>query len=111
MPAAHRYRPEVLELLERHGLRPRPESDPAAVYDLLKSLYAFEVRRLRLGHQEKERVLGPQPIEDLRRGLAELLDRYPVLRLPSHHWVERRGAAPAEEVPEGERQRDQSPDR
>lgn len=87
MPA-HAYRPEILALLERHGLRPRPESDPAAVYDLLKSIYTFEVRRLRLLHQEKERVLGPQPVDDLRRGLAALLDRYPALRLPSHHWVE-----------------------
>lgn len=96
MPARHRYRPEILELLERHGILPRPESDPAAVYDLLKSLYTFEVRRLRLDHQEKERVLGPQPIEDLRRGLATLLDRYAALRLPSHHWVDRAPASPRE---------------
>jgi hypothetical protein len=84
-----RYRPEVLEELARHGLVPRPETTPGRVYDLLKSIYAFEVREAKLRHRERARVLGPQPLDALRADLRALLDRYPVLRLPPHLWLER----------------------
>ena len=84
-----RYRPEVLELLAAHGFVPRPETPPERVYDLLKALYTFEIRVARLRHQEKERVLGPQPLDEYRREIQALQDRYPVLRLPAHHWLER----------------------
>jgi hypothetical protein len=88
-PVMLRYRPEVLHLLSAHGIVPRPESPPERVYELLKSIYTFEIRAAKLRHREKERVLGPQPVDALRREVAALQDRYPVLRLPAHHWVER----------------------
>ena len=84
-----RYRPEVLEELARHGIVPRPETPPERVYELLKSIYTFEIREARLRHREMERVLGPQPLDEYRREVQALLDRYPILRLPAHHWVER----------------------
>jgi hypothetical protein len=84
------YRPEVLEELALHGIVPRPETSPERVYDLLKSIYTFEVRAAKHRHRERERVLGPQPLDALRADLRALLDRYPVLRLPAPHWVERR---------------------
>jgi hypothetical protein len=84
-----RYRPEVLAELARHGLIPRHDTPPERAYELLKSIYAFEVREAKLRHQERERVLGPQPLDTLRRDLQEIQERYPVLRLPAHHWVER----------------------
>jgi hypothetical protein len=84
-----RYRREVLEELARHGIVPRPETPPERVYELLKSIYTFEIREARLRHREMERVLGPQPLDEYRREVKALLDRYPVLRLPAHHWVER----------------------
>lgn len=84
-----RYRPEVLEELLRHGLVPRPDTPPERVYDLLKSIYTFEIREAKLRHRELERVLGPQPLDALRAAVRALRDRYPVLRLPAHHWVER----------------------
>lgn len=84
-----RYFPQVLEALEHHGLRPRPTDDPRDVYELLKSIYTFEIRGLRANFREKERVLGPQPREELRRDLQHLKARYPILRVPSRHWARR----------------------
>jgi hypothetical protein len=82
------YRPFVLEELARWGVVPRAGTDPAAVYSLLKSIYSFEIRRMKARHREKERVLGPQPLEDYRRGLFELKERYRVLKLAWWQWVE-----------------------
>ncbi|HKB95083.1 MAG TPA: hypothetical protein VKC62_12750 [Gaiellaceae bacterium] len=84
-----RYRPEVLAELARHGIVPRPETPPERVYELLKSIYTFEVREAKFRRRELERVLGPQPLEPYRREIRALLERYPVLSLPAHHWVER----------------------
>jgi hypothetical protein len=41
------YRPEVLEQLVRHGVRPRPHTRPALVSAYLTALYRYELRRLR----------------------------------------------------------------
>ncbi len=89
MTAVARYRPEVLEELARHGLTPRPETPPERAYELLKSIYTFEIRAARLRHLERERILGPQPLDPYRREIRAIQDRYPVLRLPAHHWIER----------------------
>lgn len=89
MRAVARYRPEVLEELARHGIVPRPDTPPERAYDLLKSIYTFELREAKHRHRERERVLGPQPLDAYRREIRTIQDRYPVLRLPSHHWVER----------------------
>lgn len=84
----YRYRPFVLEELARWGIVPRPTSDPAAVYSLLKSIYSYQIRSMKAGRREKERLLGPQPLEDYRRGLHELKERYRVLKLAWWEWVE-----------------------
>jgi hypothetical protein len=84
-----RYRPEVLAELLRHGLAPRPETPPERAYALLKSIYTFEIREARHRREEAERVLGPQPLEAYRAAVRAIQDRYPVLRLPAYHWVER----------------------
>jgi len=89
MGAMARYRPEVLAELARHGVVPRSETPPERAYDLLKSIYTFEIRAARLRHRERERVLGPQPLAPYRREIHAIQERYPVLRLPAHHWVER----------------------
>lgn len=87
----YRYHPHVLAALERHGLRPGPHTDPHAVYDLLKAIYTFEIRGLKARRREAEAVLGPQPLDAYRRQLQRLKERYPVLSIPAHHWVERGG--------------------
>ena len=47
----YRYRPFVLEELLRWGIAPGPGSDPAAVYTLLKSIYSYEIRRIKARHR------------------------------------------------------------
>lgn len=83
-----RYRPEVLEELAKHGLIPRPDTPPERAYELLKSIYTFEIREAKFRRRESERVLGPQPLDAYRREIRAIQDRYPVLRLPARHWVE-----------------------
>lgn len=87
-PGPFRYRPEVLAALGRHGLQPRPTSDPRAVYELLKSLYSWELRRLKADYRELERRLGPQPRANYRDAARRVLERYAVLRRPPHEWVD-----------------------
>lgn len=84
----HRYRPFVLEELARWGIVPSPETDPRRAYFLLKAIYCFEIREMKIRRKEKERVLGPQPFDDYRRGLERLKDKYAVLKLPAQRWVE-----------------------
>lgn len=86
--SGYRYRPEILEQLDHHGIRPLPSTPPSAAYDLLKSIYTFEVRELNARRREAERILGPQPLENYRRQLHALLARYPVLKIPSQQWIE-----------------------
>lgn len=90
MTPPYRYHPGILAELERFGMRPRPTTEPTTVYDLLKSLYTFEVREMKLRRRELERVLGPQPLEAYRRDLEALKEKYPALKVPPHHWVERK---------------------
>jgi len=87
-PAVPRYRPEVLAALARHGIVPLPDTPPERAYELLKSIYTFEIREAKSRHREKERLLGPQPLDDYRREVRALQDRYPLLRVPSRHWVD-----------------------
>lgn len=84
----YRYRPFVLAELLRWGIAPRPGSDPAAVYTLLKSIYSYEIRRMKARRREVERVLGHQPLDAYRRGLHELKEEYRVLKLAWWEWVE-----------------------
>jgi len=83
-----RYHAHVLAALERHGLRPMENTDPHAVYDLLKAIYTFEIRGMKARRKEAEEVLGPQPLDAYRRQLQRLKARYPVLQIPAHHWVD-----------------------
>lgn len=84
----HRYRPFVLEQLARWGIVPSSRTDPKRAYFLLKAIYCFEIREMKIRRKEKERVLGPQPLDDYRRGLERLKDKYAVLKLPARDWVE-----------------------
>lgn len=87
--APFRYRAAVLEMLEEHGFRPSASIEPRRVYELLKMLYVWEIRKLKADF----RRLDPSFDRATRTAYAEanrrLLDRYAVLRLPPHEWVER----------------------
>jgi hypothetical protein len=43
----HRYRPDVLEQLAKHGVRPSPGTPPGLVHEFVSDLYRYELRRLR----------------------------------------------------------------
>jgi len=85
----YRYRPSILAALETHGFRPTAEVDPQRVYELLKSIYVWELRGLKADF----RRLDPGFERSMREAYGEasrrVLDRYAVLRVPPHEWVER----------------------
>ena len=77
------YRPDVLDQLATHGVRPLPSTPPAVVYQYVYALYRYEIRRLRA------RLLkGGLPRSDYAGQVTELRRRYPVLSLPIALWTE-----------------------
>jgi hypothetical protein len=78
-----RYRPEVVEELERHGLRPRPETTPARLRGQINDLYRIEIRKLR----DRCRA-GEFSTRELPDRVRELRKRYVLLSIPVHLWTE-----------------------
>lgn len=78
-----RYRPDVIEALARHGVRPGPDTPPALVRDFLYDLYRWELRRLR------DRLLAHEfPRREYARRVVDLRRRYPLLSRPLEAWTE-----------------------
>ena len=77
------FRPEVLDELARHGLRPRPNTSAARLRELINDLYRFEIRKLR----DRCRA-GEFPIHDLSKHVMELRSRYILLSIPIQNWIE-----------------------
>lgn len=70
----YQYRPDVLEELLRHGVRPTPSTNPEKVRGFVRELYKFEIRKLR------DRVVsGEIAKRDYARYVDELRRTYPVL--------------------------------
>jgi hypothetical protein len=77
-----RYRPDVLEQLLRHGVRPTEHTRPELVRDFVRDLYKYEIRCLRDRHIRRE-----FPRQDYA-GLVDALRRkYPVLALHAREFV------------------------
>lgn len=76
------YRSEVLRELERHGVRPRPHTNPEVVRSYVRELYKYEIRQLRerVRRQEFSRSEYAVKIDALRR-------EYPVLSLQPSQFV------------------------
>jgi hypothetical protein len=49
-----RYRDDVLRELERHGVKPTPETSPQLVRDYVRDLYKYEIRQLKARMLRKE---------------------------------------------------------
>lgn len=80
------YRPDVLKELERHGVRPRPETPPELVREYVRELYKFEIRRLR------ERMLRKEfPRAEYAARVDALRREYPVLALQPSQFLESSG--------------------
>ena len=76
------YRPEVLEQLALHGIRPTPSTPPDLMRDYLSDLYRYEIRRL------KRRLLsGEFPKDEYLSRVVQLRLRYPLLSVPLHLWM------------------------
>jgi len=76
------YRPEILEQLATHGIRPGPTTAPSLVRDYLSDLYRYEIRRLRA------RLLrGEVPRQDYSAHVVRLRLRYPLLSIPTELWI------------------------
>lgn len=93
---AYQYHARVLEELARHGLVPRPDTPPDRLRDVVRDLYKYEIRRLRL-----ELLAGRIRKPDYAAHVIALRGRYPLLSLPVQLWIERpdRGRDPEERPP------------
>jgi hypothetical protein len=88
MPIVHdtyAYHPEILEELARHGLKPLPTSPPAQLRDAVRDLYKYEIKRLR-----GELLAGRFRKSEYAGHIIELRQRYWVLSVPTHLWMERK---------------------
>jgi hypothetical protein len=86
-------RPAVAEQLLEHGIRPREQTRPELVRELLNSWYVFEIREARIRRGELERALGAQPPEHYSARIHELRRRYKLLSLPVQRWYNQRSSS------------------
>ncbi|MBA3270426.1 MAG: hypothetical protein H0T71_07920 [Acidobacteria bacterium] len=78
-----RYKPEVLDELARHGLRPLPSTDAARLREQVNDLYRIEIRTLR----DRCRA-GELSMKELPAHVIELRKRYLLLSIPLANWTE-----------------------
>jgi hypothetical protein len=76
-----RYRPEVLDELSRHGLKPGPTTTPEQLREQINDLYRIEIRKLR----DRCRA-GEFSTQELPQHVIELRKRYVLLSIPLAHW-------------------------
>jgi hypothetical protein len=77
------YRADVLRELERHGVRPTPETSPQLMRDYVRDLYKYEIRLLR------NRMLSEEfPRGEYSERVEALRNRYPVLALLPRQFIE-----------------------
>lgn len=78
----YRYRPQILEQLACHGLRPRPETAPARLKEQVNDLYRYELRQLR------ERLLRREiPRPEYAAHVVALRKKYLLLSVPLGRWT------------------------
>jgi len=77
------YRPQVLEELERFGVRPTASTRPELVHDFLNDLYRCELRRLR-----NRLVQGEIRKPDYHGYVVDLRKKYLLLSVPLRLWTE-----------------------
>ncbi len=79
----YRYKPDVLEHLLRHGIRPTGHTAPSLVRDYVRDLYKYEIRRLRDRY-----VRGDFPKHEYAGRVDALRQQYPVLALHAREFVD-----------------------
>jgi len=83
-----RYRPDVLERLLRHGVRPTDHTRPDLVRDFVRDLYKYEIRGLRDRYLRRD-----FPQKEYAGRVDALRRRYIVLALQAREFVEPQGTA------------------
>lgn len=76
------YAPETLAMLSEHGLRPGPDTPPAALRDALSDLYRYEIRRLK-----GQLLAGAFPKTEYIDRVVGLRRRYWLLSVPISQWA------------------------
>jgi hypothetical protein len=74
-------KPEILEVLAGHGLRPNPDTPAALLREQINDLYRIEIRKLR----DRCRA-GEFPTTELAPRVIELRKRYVLLSIPIDRW-------------------------
>ena len=78
-----RYRPEVLEQLLDHGVRPTERTRPELVHEFVSDLYRHELRTLR------DRLLAREfPKREYFGRVVAVRNRYRVIAMRPHDWVD-----------------------
>jgi hypothetical protein len=75
-------KPEILEALATHGLRPKADTPPSLLREQISDLYRVEIRKLR----DRCRA-GEFPMTELAPRVVELRKRYVLLSIPIERWV------------------------
>jgi hypothetical protein len=74
-------KPEVIEALAAHGLRPKDDTPAARLREQINDLYRHEIRVLR----DRCRA-GEFPVTELAPRVVELRKRYILLSIPTARW-------------------------
>ena len=74
-------KPEILEALAAHGLRPRADTPAALLREQINDLYRIEIRKLR----DRCRA-GEFPMSELPLHVVKLRKRYLLLSIPIDRW-------------------------
>ena len=80
----YRYRPQVLEQLLLHGVRPTAATPPELVFDFINDLYRYELRRLR-----HALVSGAIPKAGYSDRVIALRRKYPLVSIKPPLWIEK----------------------
>jgi hypothetical protein len=80
---AYRYKPDVLEQLAAHGIRPTPATPPERVHEFVNDLYRYELRRLRDRLRMRD-IAKPEYYAHV----LEVRRRYPLLSQKLWEWTE-----------------------
>ena len=75
-------KPEILDALAEHGLRPHRDTPVALLREQISDLYRIEIRKLR----DRCRA-GEFPVSELASRVVALRKRYPLLSIPVERWV------------------------
>jgi hypothetical protein len=79
----YRYRRDVLDKLEGHGIRPHPTTRPELVRAFVNDVYRYEIRKLR------DRLLrGEFPKDTYYDRVVTLRNKYSVLALRAAEFLE-----------------------